>query len=156
MAHTLDCFTSHSDFSLIDEGHTAKPATGYHVLCVLKEIHWALWRKYRHLSWGYYCWWLFYLGADWKFLAMVCGIDLANSQSAYIIVVHLFKGQTLRHYKRMVNHRWIKGAWTMKSNKHQNFLLNRMKVQLFKLAFVQRCTHSQGYYRCSTPLNNCW
>ena len=86
-------------FSLIDEGHAAKSATGYHVLCVLKETE-----SYESISIGLRdvikevssisregitvggCTYAveFYLGADWKFLAMVCGIDSANSKYACI------------------------------------------------------------------------
>ena len=86
-------------FSLIDEGSVAKSATGYHVLCVLKETE-----SYESISVGLRdvikevsmisrdgitvggCTYAveFYLGADWKFLAMVCGIDSANSKYACI------------------------------------------------------------------------
>ena len=86
-------------FSLIDEGCVAKSATGYHVLCILKETE-----SYESISIGLRdvieevsmisrdgitvqeCHYAvkFYLGADWKFLAMVCGIDSANSKYACI------------------------------------------------------------------------
>ena len=86
-------------FSLIDEGCVANSATGYHVLCILKETE-----SYESISIGLRdvieevsmishdgitvqeCHYAvkFYLGADWKFLAMVCGIDSANSKYACI------------------------------------------------------------------------
>ena len=86
-------------FSLIDEGCVANSATGYHVLCILKETG-----SYESISVGLRdvveevsmisregitvggCNYSveFYLGADWKFLAMVCGIDSANSKYACI------------------------------------------------------------------------
>ena len=81
-------------FSLIDEGCVAKSATGYHVLCILKETE-----SYESISIGLRdvieevsmishdgitvqeCHYTvkFYLGADWKFLAMVVHMSEGRS-----------------------------------------------------------------------------
>ena len=84
---------------MLDEGDIAKSANGYHLLCLLKEDE-----SYESLAEGLKdiidevstiahnglevdeCLYSvrFYLGGDWKFLAMVCGLDSANSNYACI------------------------------------------------------------------------
>ena len=86
-------------FTVLDEGDIAKSANGYHLLCLLKEDE-----SYDSLAQGLKdiidevstiaCDGLkvdecsysvrFYLGGDWKFLAMVCGLDSANSKYSCI------------------------------------------------------------------------
>ena len=78
---------------MLDEGDIAKSANGYHLLCLLKEDE-----SYDSLAQGLKniidevstaardglkvdeCSYSvrFYLGGDWNFLAMVCGLDSAN------------------------------------------------------------------------------
>ena len=86
-------------FTVLDEGDIAKSANGYHLLCLLKEDE-----SYDSLAQGLKniieevstvarhglkvdeCSYSvrFYLGGDWKFLAMVCGLDSANSKYSCI------------------------------------------------------------------------
>jgi len=86
-------------FTMIDEGETARAACGNYTVCILKDVE-----SYDRLALAlqdvrkdvsdiaregltvheehYQI--KFFLGGDWKFLALICGLDAANSKYACI------------------------------------------------------------------------